>query len=77
MIAPADTSQQLTVRRLLELLFQYVEHNDLSLDALVDVVVWDANSPDDQISYPATMLSCHVEKGELYLYAVDEGYSDE
>jgi hypothetical protein len=77
MIAPADTSHRLTVGELLELLHQYVEHNGLSLDALVDVVVCDAGIPDDQTYYPATMLSCHVGKSELYLYAANEGNSYE
>ena len=77
MIAPADTSHRLTVRELLELLFQYVDDNGLSLDATVDVVVCSAYIPDDQTSYPATMLSCHLGKGELSIYAIDEGDLDE
>ena len=77
MIAPYETPQQLTVRELRDLLFQYVEHNGLSLDALVDVVVCDAKIPDAQTSYPATMLACHVDKGQLSLYALNKGRSDE
>lgn len=77
MIARPDALHRLTVRELCELIFQYVEHNGLSLDASVEAVVFDTSVPDAETSYPATTLACHVGKGKLYLYAANTGDSDE
>ena len=53
----------MNVQELLDLVNQCVQENGLSLDSAVSVEVF--HDDDTETNIPATMVSCHVERGEL------------